>query len=418
MNMIKYIFFLGRKPLLSLAELIAVLPMETAYLYLQKEFLSVSLPEELQNPQNLLDRLGGTTKIVQVSRECASGKLAQTISDLATEMFQGRTDKIRYGISLHSMTGSSEKNLKNSLMLTKKKLKNAGLSSRFVNNNFQNPPTALVTGENLLQKGAEFNGVEMGSNSWQIGHTVAIQNINAYSSRDYERPERDPRLGMLPPKLAQIMINLSGAQPGAALYDPFCGIGTILMEGLLMGMNVTGSDLSPENISKCHKNLDWLVEQSMKQAKAGNGKAISAKFQLFQKDATKILKSDLPRDLSAVISETFLGPPVSRTPTPSQIQETQAMIENLLAGFLTNLKPLLTPEASVVLTLLAYRDGRDYITLGKLHQHLEKLGFRQEKLIPQDIQEKLNLPAGTGEEMIYERPDQTVCREVIKLKLL
>jgi tRNA G10 N-methylase Trm11 len=407
MNMIKYIFFLGRKPLLSLAELVSVLPAETQYLALQNEFLAVGLKEEITAPQDMMDRLGGTTKIVKVDLECRSGQLAQMISDLAVQKFQGRADKIRYAITLHSMKGVPEQLLKNSLMLTKKKLKAAGLSSRFVNNNFQNPPTALVMGENLLQKGAEFNGVEF-SSDWQIGTTVALQNITNYSIRDYERPERDPRLGMLPPKLAQIMINLSGAQPGTAIYDPFCGIGTILMEGLLMDMDVIGSDLSRENIDKCHKNLEWLGKQT----------PLKSKMRLFSKDATKITKSDLPESVAAVVSETFLGPPVSRTPTTSQIEETQAMVENLLAGFLTNLKPLLPPTARVVLTLLAYRDGRDYLTMDRLHQHLEKFGYEEEPLLPEKVVKELGLNAAVAGTMIYERPDQTVCREIVRLKPL
>jgi len=413
--MSKYIFFMGRKPLLSLAELVAVLPKETQYLTLQKEFLVIGLPQELAEPQHLMDRLGGTTKIVLVGQQCRHGQLAQIISDLITERFQGRTDKIRYAISLHSMTGGYEQLLKNSLMLTKKKLKKAGQSSRFINNNFQNPATALLLGENILGKGAEFCGIEI-NGEWNLGETVAIQNINDYSARDFERPERDPRLGMLPPKLAQILINLAGVQPvmekepAGTIYDPFCGIGTILMEGLLMGINVVGSDLSAENIDKCHKNLDWLK----KNFSASN----TAKLRLFNKDATKIQKSDLPEKITAVVSETFLGPPVSRTPTPSQIEETQGLVENLLAGFLTNLKPLLAKDATVVLTLLAYREGNHYLTLTRLHQHLEKFGFVADPLLSAELVEALGLDAKAAATMIYERPDQTVCREIIRLKPL
>jgi tRNA G10 N-methylase Trm11 len=34
---------------------------------------------------------------------------------------------------------------------------------------------------------------------------------------------------MLPPKLSQIMINLSG---GDVIYDPFVGLGTVLIEAV------------------------------------------------------------------------------------------------------------------------------------------------------------------------------------------
>jgi hypothetical protein len=36
-----------------------------------------------------------------------------------------------------------------------------------------------------------------------------VQDIDAYAERDFERPMRDAFVGMLPPKLAQIMLNLA-----------------------------------------------------------------------------------------------------------------------------------------------------------------------------------------------------------------
>jgi tRNA G10 N-methylase Trm11 len=57
-----------------------------------------------------------------------------------------------------------------------------------------------------------------------------VQNIDEYSKRDYSK-DRDMQIGMLPPKLSQMMINLSG---GKTIYDPFVGLGTVLIESLYM----------------------------------------------------------------------------------------------------------------------------------------------------------------------------------------
>ncbi len=47
-----------------------------------------------------------------------------------------------------------------------------------------------------------------------VAQTVKVQDIAAYTLRDRSRPKRDARIGMLPPKLAQIIINLAvGAVP-------------------------------------------------------------------------------------------------------------------------------------------------------------------------------------------------------------
>jgi len=50
-----------------------------------------------------------------------------------------------------------------------------------------------------------------------------VQDINAYTKRDFGK-KRDMDTGMLPPKLAQMMINIAnnGKQEITSLYDPFC----------------------------------------------------------------------------------------------------------------------------------------------------------------------------------------------------
>jgi tRNA G10 N-methylase Trm11 len=402
--MIQYLFFLGRNPNISIAELSAKLQPEAEFISLQDDKLLVDLPEEMSDPQGFLDQLGGTTKMVQIHQHSEYKSLAKNVSALALEKFKGREDKVRFAVSINSMKGGSEKTVKSCLLETKKNLKSHNISCRFINNNFQNPPTALILGENLLGKGAEFCIFES-SNEWLIGITVGIQDINQYSKRDYERPERDPHLGMLPPKLAQIMINLSGAKTGQTIYDPFCGIGTMLMEGLLMDMNVIGSDVNGENVEKSHTNLDWLNDFH----------PYSSKFRLFNKDATKLTKDQLPEKINAIISETFLGPPVNQTPAPSKIEENQATVESLLTKFLITIRPLLPQNASVVLTLLVYRDGKDYLTLKRLHHKLEELGYQKEPLLSSELIAKLNLSVDSGKSLIYERPNQTVCREIVKL---
>jgi tRNA (guanine10-N2)-dimethyltransferase len=55
------------------------------------------------------------------------------------------------------------------------------------------------------------------------------------------------------PKLARAMINLVRAEK--EISDPFCGCGGILLEGMLIGLQVKGTDISPEMINKSKLNL-------------------------------------------------------------------------------------------------------------------------------------------------------------------
>ncbi len=83
-----------------------------------------------------------------------------------------------------------------------------------------------------------------------MSYTIHIQDIDAYAERDLEK-SRDMAVGMLPPKLAQTMINLAIGptlvNEKIHLYDPFCGLGTVQIESLYMGISqIYASDVSPE----------------------------------------------------------------------------------------------------------------------------------------------------------------------------
>lgn len=403
----KYLFQLGKNPLLSLAELQSVLPEDTQFLSLDKDQLLVET--ELTDAKGLLDKLGGTIKIAEIYQtEVRAQELPDLISAKALELFRDRQDKVRYALTVQNLSGQSNNIIKNVLLKTKKTLKSAKLSSRFINNNFQNPTTALLKGENILGKGAEFLAIETKS-GWLIGRTIALQNIDAYSDRDYNRPERDPRLGMLPPKLAQILINLAGRDLSqGVVYDPFCGLGTVLMEAGLMGYNSVGSDLIQENVQKCYKNLEWIF---LKQN-------LSSKFRVFNKDAVRVTKSDIHEPIAAVVSETFLGPPMSVNPPLTKIESVLSQVAYTMNEFLQNISTLLPSGTPIVLTLLAYQHPRQpdhYLTLDSVLAQLDEYGFEQAELLPIELTEDLGITGVDHQQIIYRRPDQVVARAIVKL---
>lgn len=420
--MSKLAFLLGRKPLISLAELAAVLPTNTNYLELNGEVLIVDTEVNLtqEEARLFLNRLGGSIKIIEITAQADKnpGKIPQQLAQLALEKFKGQEGKAKYALFVKSIKNKAEQILKNSLLETKKTLKAAEISSRFINNNFQNTEIAALKGENILNRGAEFCALE-GNSGWFLGHTLAIQDIDAYSARDYDRPERDARVGMLPPKLAQIMINLTGqtrlehqqTSSEKYLYDPFCGLGTVLMEGLLMGFHVVGSDLAPDILKKAHKNLEWYADKIKVQNKS----------RLFVKDATKLTVQDIPEPIAAVVSETYLGPPMTHLPDPNQMQEIFSDLEYTLSQMFKNLHEILPSGASVVITLLTYRQNQGYgnttyHTLDGLLKKLPSLGFVLADVLPANLIAKFSLPANVQKTLLYERPDQTVCRGIYKFQ--
>ena len=67
--------------------------------------------------------------------------------------------------------------------------------------------------------------------------------------RDYFHP------GVMMPRMARTLVNISCAGAGDVLVDPFCGTGGILIESELLGIRSIGSDFDPEMIDGSRTNL-------------------------------------------------------------------------------------------------------------------------------------------------------------------
>ncbi len=409
--MAKYAFLLGRKDLLSVAELTNTLCIDSSkILFLDQK--SLIWEGEIKNPVKQLDQLGGTKKIIEILQEfpAKSFQIPNFFAEVLCREFAGRIDKAKFAISVEGLDQHSDRAIKNSLLECKKQLTKLGIRCRFINKNFQNPEIASLKHEKILQKGVELCLV-VNSNRYFIGKTVAIQDIEAYSIRDYERPERDPKIGMLPPKLAQIMLNLSGpaASPEKTLiYDPFCGLGTILGEALLQNRRTIGSDINGETIFRCQKNLQWLSQFFN----------VAPNFQVFVADSRAVNKQNLPDKVSAVVSETFLGPPIYDEPPAEMLRSVLQEVEDLLVESARGLQNVIPQNCPLILCTLTYRVRKNhqdhYYPLPNLLKRMADLGYHPAELIPGEITRKFSLAKEPVTSLLYERPAQVVCRTIYK----
>jgi tRNA G10 N-methylase Trm11 len=80
-----------------------------------------------------------------------------------------------------------------------------------------------------------------------------------------------------------------------------------LQEALLMGYKVVGTDLEPRMIEYTMKNLDWLKAKYNLE---------NAQYNLEQGDATSY---GWPLDISAVVSEVYLGRPLAKIPASEEL---------------------------------------------------------------------------------------------------
>jgi tRNA G10 N-methylase Trm11 len=147
-------------------------------------------------------------------------------------------------------------------------MQDSGSSIRLANVKNENINAASFKKEKLSKTGYEYNLIIVGSDGY-IGRTLACQDIDAYAKRDTAK-SRDMIIGMMPPKLVQMMINIavsgeniSNKTNPVSIYDPFCGLGTTLIEAANMGISrVYGSDLSSDMTRSTESSLaEYIAEE-------------------------------------------------------------------------------------------------------------------------------------------------------------
>ncbi|MFP4654141.1 MAG: THUMP domain-containing protein [Methanohalobium sp.] len=90
-----------------------------------------------------------------------------------------------------------------------------------------------------------------------MGSVVAKIDRSSFENRvPHRRPFFYP--GVLMPRTARTVVNLSKVRPGETLFDPFCGTAGILMEAGLVGIDVTGLEVQYKIMSGARMNLNHL----------------------------------------------------------------------------------------------------------------------------------------------------------------
>ncbi len=403
----KYFFLLGTNQTLSIAELSAIFPREikNAELLLN-EILIIDIDDI--NSSDLIKKIGGTIKIGIIKNEINFGDIVPESIKLIDDI--KKEGKFKYGISYY---GNKKFNTLKTGLEIKKHLKKQGISCRFVTSKEKTLSSVVVEQNNLITRGAEIVLIE-NENKILIGQTMAVQPFKELSFRDYGRPARDDQSGMIPPKLAQIMINLSNLTPqspllirrgegnaserGEVLLDPFCGSGTILTEAMMMDYNnIIGSDLSKKAIEDSQKNINWIIKKFELQ---------NINHQIFNISATELYKEIKPNSIDAIITEPYLGPQRGKHDIKKTIKE----LETLYSQAIKEFKKALKDNGRVVMIWPVFRNKKyfDQITPNTK-------GFKIINLLPNNFQNN-NLTLSKRNTIIYGRSDQKVWREILVLK--
>lgn len=407
------IIILGRQPRLGLAELESLFGAEKISPVTQN-IVQIDMPAE----EVAKTELGGSVKVARlITRRPTTAwpdLMEHTRKFLTGYVANLPEGKLKFGISDYGLGASLPQLQKMSLRL-KKAIQQQGRSVRAVPNADKYLNSAQIIHNKLTGPlGLELLYIRAG-NQTIIAQTVREQNIEDYAFRDRSRPMRDTYVGMLPPKLAQIMVHLAG-QVGVGdkemgngdkdakisqypvpishsrvLLDPFCGTGVVLQEAALFGYSVYGTDLSEKMVRYTRDNLNWLKDTHK----------IDFEWHLEVADAQT---ATWRQPIDHVVCETYLGEPLSSVPSREKLEDIMHGCNGIVREFLKNLAPQIEPGSRHCIAVPAW-----WINGGLKHlpvlNALEEHGY-----------ERLNFAHADRSDLVYRREDQIVARELLVLK--
>jgi tRNA G10 N-methylase Trm11 len=397
MNSKNYLFLLGNHPTLSRAELA---PQCDEVFYDHSNHLLLAENINFTNPRDLpkapeqifLDRLGGTIWMAEVLGEFRSRE------DMLDQIVGIYEQDNKSGVQYLAMNyyGKSKQFWPDFLYQVRRTLEQKfDKKVRLENPNGKNLDSGRIFSSKLLRKGHCFVVWQQGD-SFLLGKISALQNLRNYGLRDYGKTFRNAHMGMLPPKLAQMLINVAApADPSTetVVLDPFCGSGTINSEAAIMGFKTIGSDLRSEHVEGAQKNYEFLSEKFRFPVETG---------EFFTADAIKFPW----KNYSGVIAtEGWLGKNFTERATSDEIYENSHTIMTMWEKFFRNLNRSDADVQRISFCLPAWlqrvRGGFDYVSIAqKLFAKIEPLGY---------------IPAALNREQetyLYYRPAAFVAREI------
>lgn len=343
----------------------------------------------------LMNILGGTVKLGDIVGESSMNKI--TVEDIADMLGDRLGEKpLDFGWTAFGGSPAERKKLDRFALPFKKELKSRGIASRWVTGkNGEEISPAAVAKLKMTTEGLDVCLFVEGNKVW-IGFTTDVQDADAWSLRDYGRPGRSGRAGMLPPKLARIMVNLAAIRDGDMIADPFCGSGTILMEAALAtrAKTIIGSDNEAKQIADTEKNNAWLVKEKILRPDD------KERFKTFLADARELSKHVPPKSIDRIVTEGYLGPPLTGKEPVDALRKNADYITKLWTDSLRDWRSILKPKAKIVGIWPGFLTEHGHVFVN-LENQLDDLGYGLLCVGP----------------LIYKRPDQHVSRRIVVLEL-
>jgi tRNA G10 N-methylase Trm11 len=404
------LLILGRQPSIGIAEIESLYGSEKITM-VSKQAVIVDVDPCLL----AFDRLGGSVKFCKLLTKLPSTdwpSIEKFLIEVSPKQVVAMPPgKMKLGISAYGFKISAKSILASGLSL-KKAIQETGRSVRLIPNKDTVLNSAQVSHNKLTGPTGWELDIIKSANETVIAQTIKVQDIDAYAIRDRERPKRDSRVGMLPPKLAQIIINLAVGKLaedqlksicdiaaeddiplpdlGQTILDPFSGTGVLVQEALIMGYRTYASDLEPKMIDYTEQNIDWLIKR-----------------QPFYKNKTVYEVSDAIKakwngNYNFVASELYLGSPLTSMPDNASLSRNIKNCNTIITKFLSNIATQIESGTRLCLAIPAWQIRPDQFSTLPLIDQIKDLGYN-----------RVSFNHVSNDDLIYYRSNQIVARQLL-----
>jgi tRNA G10 N-methylase Trm11 len=340
---------LGTTPNLSILELQTVLTRLDGHQNVVSISPQIARFDSSTDPAVIMSQLGGTVKIAAPVASAPS--LPELIELVAkSELFTQKAFAVSASAEIDDL-----KSLASSL---KQAVQARGHRFRF------RLLSSLQESSGITTRYEEISFVKTDSHYLCL-HTLTVQSLQKWTNKDFGRPKSDPHSGMLPPKVARMMVNCALPQPLSpeiVVYDPFCGTGTILNEALDLGVSVIGSDIDSKAVAFATHNTAWLKDSYQ----------VPGSSKLFVSDVLEVTPKQVQAD--AIVFEGYLGPPNIK---PEKIANYHKGLKKFYIGVIKHLAQLQKPGQRLVMAIPEYHSFGQVKSFHDLIDSSEKYGYTQ-----------------------------------------
>ena len=414
-----FAFELWREFKLSIAEIFKVFPEGTAVFFDKNILILDNLRKEdiLEKSKNIW----WTIKIIEVKeyppltppliRGDDRGVEENILSEnLPLDNFEW---KFNYAINIYwnpllippLPRGDTRGGLKKLLKISKSIIKSASLNPRFINQDFKNVTSVQIIKEALVKKWTDFNFIYWSNGKIFFWNTIFVQDIYAYSNRDYGK-DRDMHVWMLPPKLAQMMINLWVERKkengeSICIYDPFVWLWTVLIESVYMwNQKIFGSDLSEKMVETSSENLEKLKEK------------FSFQKNIFLQNAKYIHEVNIFSEVDVIVTEWYLWEIMTKNNINlERIEKQRKKLSELYEWFFSWLKNK-NFKWNIVISFPFWEMNSKYFYFEEIYDIINKYCNILE-ILPENFA-YLKTKVWS---LLYKRENQLVGREIFVLKI-